>query len=103
MPDRFLAMEIDYSVPENGPVDLAGDHKTKSKLKLEIQDLIKLIFNVKAMKKALVQFELDLEKMPLGKLSKTQLKKAWSVLNDILRHIKVKSWTGQDPVLIFNF
>ena len=89
MPDRFYPMEIDYSVPDEKSVDLAADHKIKSKLAPKVQDLIKLIFNVKAMKKALVEFELDLEKMPLGKLSKTQLKKAWTVLNDILQYIKV--------------
>jgi hypothetical protein len=41
------------------------------------------------MKKALVEFEIDLEKMPLGKLSQHQLKMAWQVLNDILLFIKV--------------
>ena len=39
------------------------------------------------MKKALVEFEIDMEKMPLGKLSKTQLKNAWKVLNQILGFI----------------
>ena len=90
MPDRFFPMEIDYSVPEDSTVDLSADHQVKSKLSKEVQSLIKLIFNVKAMKKALVQFDLDLEKMPLGKLSKTQLKKAWTVLNEILKYIKVR-------------
>ncbi|CAF5044042.1 unnamed protein product, partial [Rotaria sp. Silwood1] len=40
------------------------------------QDIFKMIFNVENMKQALLSFEIDLTKMPLGKLSRNQLDKA---------------------------
>lgn len=56
---------------------------TKSKLAKPIQDLIKMIFDVESMKKAMVEFEIDLQKMPLGKLSKRQIQSAYSILNEV--------------------
>ncbi|KAH0622650.1 hypothetical protein JD844_025138 [Phrynosoma platyrhinos] len=56
---------------------------TKSKLPKPIQDLIKMIFDVESMKKAMVEFEIDLQKMPLGKLSKRQIQSAYSILNEV--------------------
>ena len=41
------------------------------------------------MKKSLTEFELDLEKMPLGKLSLAQLKRAYGVLDELLKHVEV--------------
>ena len=39
-----------------------------------------MLFDVETMKKALVEFEIDLTKMPLGKLSRRQLEKAYGIL-----------------------
>ena len=36
-----------------------------------VQALIKLIFDINVMKETLLEFEIDLNKMPLGKLSKS--------------------------------
>ena len=55
----------------------------KSKLAQPVQDVIKMIFNVETMKQALLAFEIDLTKMPLGKLSKNQLDKAYKVLTEL--------------------
>lgn len=92
---------------------------TKSKLAKPIQDLIKMIFDVESMKKAMVEFEvgfavfaqvdqsnrksmfpslteffyidfflcadpqIDLQKMPLGKLSKRQIQSAYALLTEV--------------------
>ena len=50
-----------------------------------MQDLIYMIFDVETMKRTMVEFELDLTKMPLGKLSKKQLEKAFGILNEAQR------------------
>ena len=55
----------------------------KSSLPNPVQDLVKMIFNVETMKQALLSFEIDLTKMPLGKLSKNQLDKAYKVLSEL--------------------
>ncbi|KAL0486628.1 poly ADP-ribose polymerase [Acrasis kona] len=51
-----------------------------SNLDPRVQDLIKLISNVKMMEDTMKYFEIDLKKMPLGKLSKEQIKKGYSTL-----------------------
>jgi poly [ADP-ribose] polymerase len=52
-----------------------------SKLHRSIQELVCMLFDVEAMKRTMVEFELDLTKMPLGKLSKKQLEKAYGMLS----------------------
>ena len=78
---------MDVSYTRDTEVNL-NDEKTPSKLDKPVQDLIKLIFDVKAMKQSLKEFELDLEKMPLGKMSNEQLKRAYQILSNLTRHVK---------------
>ena len=89
-PGFHFPLDVCYN-DERSEVDLNGKHTVESKLPSQVQDLMKLIFDVKAMKKSLVEFELDLEKMPLGKLSHDQLKKAYGILTRLLENIKVRN------------
>ncbi|MEQ2178721.1 hypothetical protein GOODEAATRI_017041, partial [Goodea atripinnis] len=68
-PNKFYPLEIDYGQDEEAVKRLTASAGTKSKLDRPVQDLIKMIFDVESMKKAMVEFEIDLQKMPLGKLS----------------------------------
>ena len=43
-----------------------------------------MIFDVEAMKRALLEMELDLSKMPLGQLSKQQIQAAYGILSQAL-------------------
>ncbi|KAG0710317.1 Poly [ADP-ribose] polymerase 1 [Chionoecetes opilio] len=61
---------------------------SKSKLPKAVQELVSLIFDVDTMKKSLVEFEIDTKKMPLGKLSKKQIERAYLVLGEALEHLK---------------
>lgn len=80
-------MEIDYG--QHGDNDQmqkllqSANLNIKSHLAEPVQDLVKMIFNVETMKQALLAFEIDLTKMPLGKLSKNQLDKAYKVLTEL--------------------
>ena len=47
-----------------------------------MQELICTIFDVNTMKQAMVEFDIDMEKMPLGKISKNQMKKAYEILSE---------------------
>ena len=47
------------------------------------------------MRKAMVEFDLDMEKMPLGKLSQAQLTKAMSVLKQISEYVKEGATNSQ--------
>ncbi|KAK1888969.1 Poly [ADP-ribose] polymerase 1 [Dissostichus eleginoides] len=82
-PNKFYPLEIDYGQDEEAVKKLTASAGTKSKLAKPIQELIKMIFDVESMKKAMVEFEIDLQKMPLGKLSKRQIQSAYSLLTDV--------------------
>ncbi|KAF5303926.1 hypothetical protein FQA39_LY01711 [Lamprigera yunnana] len=80
VPGKMYPVDLDYGEDDD---KLQIDTDIPSKLAKPIQDLIQLIFNVDNMKQVMKEFELDMEKMPLGKLSKTQLGNAYSVLSEM--------------------
>ncbi|XP_047244775.1 poly [ADP-ribose] polymerase 1 [Girardinichthys multiradiatus] len=82
-PNKFYPLEIDYGQDEEAVKRLTASAGTKSKLDRPVQDLIKMIFDVESMKKAMVEFEIDLQKMPLGKLSKRQIQSAYALLTEV--------------------
>lgn len=57
--------------------------KIPSKLDTRVQALINFLFDVASMTSALMEFEIDMGKMPLGKISKVQIQEAYSVLNEL--------------------
>ncbi|XP_061603098.1 poly [ADP-ribose] polymerase 1 [Cololabis saira] len=82
-PNKFYPLEIDYGQDEEAVKKLTASAGTKSKLGKPVQELIKMIFDVESMKKAMVEFEIDLQKMPLGKLSKRQIQSAYALLTEV--------------------
>uniref|UniRef100_T1IQQ9 Poly [ADP-ribose] polymerase n=1 Tax=Strigamia maritima TaxID=126957 RepID=T1IQQ9_STRMM len=91
-PNRFYPLDIDYGQDDEKIKRLKEDFKnSKSKLEKEIQNLIRMIFDVESMQKALVEFEIDLKKMPLGKLSRKQIQNAFSILTELLTLIETKA------------
>jgi poly [ADP-ribose] polymerase 2/3/4 len=65
--------------------------KVESKLDVRVQDLVKLISNVQVMQDTLKEFDIDIKKMPLGKLSKTQISNGYEKLKEIQEAIQNKS------------
>eukprot|EP01114_Cavostelium_apophysatum_P007265 TRINITY_DN1927_c0_g1_i1.p1 TRINITY_DN1927_c0_g1~~TRINITY_DN1927_c0_g1_i1.p1 ORF type:complete len:935 (-),score=347.88 TRINITY_DN1927_c0_g1_i1:64-2868(-) len=59
------------------------DKSNKPTLSKRTQDLVKLIFDKEMMKQQLQSLEVDIRKMPLGKIKKSQIKEAYAVLNEI--------------------
>ena len=47
-----------------------------------------MIFDIESMKKAMIEFEIDLTKMPLGKISKKQIEQGYSILTEVQNMIK---------------
>ncbi|XP_036406420.1 poly [ADP-ribose] polymerase 1 isoform X2 [Megalops cyprinoides] len=82
-PNKFYPLEIDYGQDEEAVKKLTANAGTKSQLAKPVQELIRMIFDVESMKKAMVEFEIDLQKMPLGKLSKRQIQSAYSILSEV--------------------
>jgi len=54
-----------------------------SKLDKRVQDVVSMIFDIKAMEHTLVELEFDVKKMPLGKLSKKTVKDGYAILKEI--------------------
>lgn len=89
MPNRMYPIDVDYGEDDSTKLDIKEDGT--SKLPTELQNLMKLIFNVNNMKNLMLEFELDMEKMPLGKLSKQQIKMAYGVLTELDALISVNA------------
>ncbi|GFS80273.1 poly polymerase 1 [Nephila pilipes] len=79
-PGCMYPLDIDYGQDFELKQELKPGEN--SKLPKPVQELICLIFDIEAMKKAMVEFEIDLKKMPLGKLSKKQIDMAYKVLGE---------------------
>ena len=60
-----------------------ADSTVESKLDEPTQDLVRLIFDVAAMQKRVSSLGFDAEKLPLGKLSQTHIKKGYAILKKI--------------------
>ncbi|XP_017873447.1 PREDICTED: poly [ADP-ribose] polymerase [Drosophila arizonae] len=87
MPGRMYPIDVQYD---------AGDESKQSKFdnipsKLDpaVQKLVQLIFDVDTMKKTMMEFHIDMEKMPLGKLSLKQIQSAYTVVNEIYELIQL--------------
>ncbi|KAJ8732599.1 hypothetical protein PYW07_015198 [Mythimna separata] len=86
VPGRYFPLDMDYGTEDAAPQNLAVD--TKCDLPMPVQQLVIRIFDVDVMKKTLLEFELDTEKMPLGKLSKKQIKSGYKILSELLKLIE---------------
>ncbi|CAF0920722.1 unnamed protein product [Brachionus calyciflorus] len=85
-PNKFYPLEMDYgNDDEDSAMSKLNDenYNSISKLAKPIQNLIKLIFNIETMKQQMKEFEIDLNKMPLGKISSNQIKQAFNILNEL--------------------
>ncbi|XP_067616114.1 poly [ADP-ribose] polymerase isoform X1 [Eurosta solidaginis] len=81
VPGRMFPIEIEYE--DDKLIDDPGKFQIQSKLDPSVQRLMTLLFDIDAMKKTMKLFDLDMEKMPLGKLSKKQIQSAYKVLTEI--------------------
>ena len=63
--------------------DKDGTVYAASKLDIATQSLIRLIFDTDMFKDALKTYDIDVKKMPLGKLSKSQIAKGFEILEEL--------------------
>ncbi|XP_076264902.1 poly-(ADP-ribose) polymerase [Rhynchophorus ferrugineus] len=80
VPGKMYPIDVDYGSEAAMNLDIV---ESDSKLPKPVQNLVKLVFDVKQMNKLLLEFELDTEKMPLGKLSKKQIQSAFDILSEL--------------------
>ncbi|CAK9216513.1 unnamed protein product [Sphagnum troendelagicum] len=81
-PGKFYPVEIDYGVKENPTKDLVLTG-SKSKLHPRVINLMRMLFDIETYKAAMMEFEINMSEMPLGKLSKRHIEKGYQVLTEI--------------------
>lgn len=86
IPGKYQPLEIEHDADVVDGKLLESE--IPSKLKKPVQDLMQLIFDVQKMKKAMLEYEIDVEKMPLGKISKKQIREAYSTLTQLSEILK---------------
>ena len=86
-PGKFFPMDLDFG-QDSKELKKLEVSKSTSKLDKAIQKLVTMIFDIESMKKAMIEFEIDLTKMPLGKLSRKQIESAFTILSEAQNLIK---------------
>ncbi|CAH9132809.1 unnamed protein product [Cuscuta epithymum] len=81
-PGRFYPLDIDYGVDKSASKQKNIDY-TNSKLAPQLIELLKLLFNVETYRDAMMEFQINLSEMPLGKLSKSNIQKGFEALTEI--------------------
>ncbi|KAF7260628.1 hypothetical protein EG68_01787 [Paragonimus skrjabini miyazakii] len=97
-PNKFYEMELDYADVEEKSQKLGLDHSIPSKLDTSLQQLIQFICDIESMKQTMIEFELDLRKMPLGKLSKRQLHEAYAILGNLSKLMDPDVAVNENPL-----
>uniref|UniRef100_A0AA85IP63 Poly [ADP-ribose] polymerase n=1 Tax=Trichobilharzia regenti TaxID=157069 RepID=A0AA85IP63_TRIRE len=90
MPHKFYELELDYNNSSSDIKEIQSVSQIPSKLHPSVQSLLRFICDIKSMEKAMAEFELDLRKMPLGKLSRNQIREAYEVLNSLSQLVSNK-------------
>lgn len=86
-PGRFYPLDIDYGVnKDSNQKNKIKD--AKSQLAPALEELMKMLFNVETYKAAMMEFEINMAEMPLGKLSKSNIQKGFEVLTELQNLLK---------------
>ncbi|XP_053602526.1 poly [ADP-ribose] polymerase [Plodia interpunctella] len=98
VPGAYYPHDVDYSDVEKKNNIRAMVVDPNSSLPVPVQKLVQKIFDLAAMKKTMLEFELDTEKMPLGKISQKQITQGYEVLSELLKYIE-KGKVNQSKII----
>ena len=83
VPGKYMLMDMDYGDDDGAEAEASTSSSSapipESKLPLRVQDIVKLVSDTKMMTKAMAELEVDVKKMPIGKISKQQVECAFSL------------------------
>ncbi|KAK9083399.1 hypothetical protein Scep_029870 [Stephania cephalantha] len=80
-PGRFFPLDIDYGVHKQVPKKQNLD--LKSRLARPLVELMKMLFNIDTYRAAMMEFEINMSEMPLGRLSKSNIQQGFEALTEI--------------------
>ncbi|XP_013185212.2 poly [ADP-ribose] polymerase isoform X1 [Amyelois transitella] len=98
VPGAYYPHDVDYSDGDKKENLRAMELDSKCSLPEPVQKLVQKIFDTNAMKQTMLEFELDTEKMPLGKISQKQITQGYKVLSELLKYIE-KGKVNQSKVI----
>lgn len=107
-PGKYTLLEIDHAddVAEQTQTAPTSASSKQCSLEPKLRETVQLIFNQDMFKEGMQNLGIDVDKMPLGKLSKTQVDKGVKVLEDLKKAIdanqksKFGEYTSQYYTLI---
>lgn len=85
---KYFMSKIEYDTSEKKEEKPIKTKKIISKLDSNILSLINLISDTKIINSTMKEFNIDIKKMPLGKISKEQIKKSYEILKLIANKIE---------------
>lgn len=97
-PNKFFPLEIDYGVvspPQDGK--LLG---SRSRLHPRVVSVMKMLFDMETYRAAMLEFEINMSEMPLGKLSKQNIDQGFQVLTEIQNIFRSAKSEKQDSLLM---
>ncbi|CAM8931406.1 unnamed protein product [Rhodiola kirilowii] len=80
-PGKFFPLDIDYGV--NKQVTKQKQDNSISQLPAPLFELMSMLFDVETYRAAMLEFEINMSEMPLGKLSKSNIQKGFEALTEI--------------------
>ncbi|XVF71966.1 hypothetical protein PTKIN_Ptkin12aG0082600 [Pterospermum kingtungense] len=80
-PGKIFPLDIDYGV--NKQVSKNKHTDVDNRLPPPLLELVKMLFNVETYRAAMMEFEINMSEMPLGKLSKSNIQKGFEALTEI--------------------
>ncbi|KRZ74364.1 Poly [ADP-ribose] polymerase 1 [Trichinella papuae] len=85
--NKFYPVKIEYFTKIRSPPKIRPG--SKSALPKAVKELMKLIFNVQAFKHTMLEFSVDMNKMPLGNLATDQIQRAFNILSQVKEILKM--------------
>jgi len=111
---KYTLCEMDYSNVTTSnlpPTNITGTNSNNVApvvipeavccLKPRVQEFLRLIGDIKEMQNAMVELELDANKLPLGKISQNQINRGYAILNQIILQLK-NSGTGDVRMILMD-
>ncbi|KAK6937822.1 Poly(ADP-ribose) polymerase, catalytic domain [Dillenia turbinata] len=89
-PGRFFPLDIDYGVSKQVS-QRESQNVANSQLAPPVVELMKMLFNIETYRAAMMEFEINMSEMPLGKLSKSNIQKGFEALTDLQNLLNSKS------------
>jgi poly [ADP-ribose] polymerase len=89
--EKYFLSDVSYEAElKDVPKEDENKNIPESKLPKRVQDLIKMISDVNMMTNSLVQLDIDPKKMPLGKITSSQINSAKDLLAQIEKKLEAK-------------